>query len=233
MRALSASDVLEVWEHGLTCGPIQRALNLLAAVYPETPRDQLAQLPIGERDARLLALREALFGPQVACLTSCPACGAPLETAFDIVQLRTPPSISTLVETYSLTAGGCEVQFRLPNSSDMLSIVDVLEASVGRRTLFERCLQQASRDGATLRAQDVPEEAVSAIAAQMALLDPLADAQLALTCPACAHHWSAAFDIVSFLWTEIDAWAVRVLREVHQLASAYGWREADILVLIG
>jgi hypothetical protein len=39
------------------------------------------------------------------------------------------------------------------------------------------------------------------------------------------------FDIVSFLWTEIAAEAKRLLREVHILASAYGWREADIFSL--
>ena len=39
------------------------------------------------------------------------------------------------------------------------------------------------------------------------------------------------FDIVSFFWAEIDAWARRVLREVNVLARAYGWRESDILAL--
>jgi hypothetical protein len=39
------------------------------------------------------------------------------------------------------------------------------------------------------------------------------------------------FDIASFFWTEIAAEAKRLLGEVHILASAYGWREADILSL--
>jgi len=37
------------------------------------------------------------------------------------------------------------------------------------------------------------------------------------------------FDIVSFFWSEICVQAKRLLREVHILARAYGWREADIL----
>jgi hypothetical protein len=39
------------------------------------------------------------------------------------------------------------------------------------------------------------------------------------------------FDIVPYLWTEINAWAMRLLREIHSLATAYGWREADILAM--
>ena len=45
-----------------------------------------------------------------------------------------------------------------------------------------------------------------------------------LTCPQCSHHWHAPLDIVSFVWSEIHAWAVRLLHDVHALALAYGWR---------
>ena len=36
---------------------------------------------------------------------------------------------------------------------------------------------------------------------------------------------------MSFLWTEIEAWAWRMLSDVHTLARAYGWGERDILAL--
>jgi hypothetical protein len=58
-----------------------------------------------------------------------------------------------------------------------------------------------------------------------------AEIRIALTCPDCGYRWNELFDIVSFFWTEIDAWARRLLREVHVLASAYGWNEHDILSL--
>jgi hypothetical protein len=77
----------------------------------------------------------------------------------------------------------------------------------------------------------LPAEVVSGIAESMAQADPLADIQLKIDCPSCRHRWRAAFDIVSFLWTEIEAWAGRMLSEVHTLARAYGWREAEILAL--
>ncbi len=61
--------------------------------------------------------------------------------------------------------------------------------------------------------------------------DPQGNVQLALDCPACGHRWLQAFDILTYLWREIDDWAQRTLREVHLLASAYGWSEQAILAL--
>ena len=42
---------------------------------------------------------------------------------------------------------------------------------------------------------------------------------------------SVALDIASFVWSEIHAWAIRLLHDVHALALAYGWREVDILTM--
>jgi hypothetical protein len=61
--------------------------------------------------------------------------------------------------------------------------------------------------------------------------DPLAAIQLALSCPECGYQWQATFDIESFFWSEINAWANRTLHEVHALASRYGWCERDILAM--
>jgi hypothetical protein len=63
----------------------------------------------------------------------------------------------------------------------------------------------------------------------MAEADSQADVRINLSCPACEHQWQAAFDVLSFFWSEITAWAHRILSDVHALAYAYGWREADIL----
>jgi hypothetical protein len=77
----------------------------------------------------------------------------------------------------------------------------------------------------------LPDGAVSAIVTQMAHCDPRANIELALECPACRHEWLALLNVVSFFWKEIEAWSRRTLAEVHALASAYGWTEAEILAL--
>jgi hypothetical protein len=39
------------------------------------------------------------------------------------------------------------------------------------------------------------------------------------------------FDMPAYFWSEIQMGARRLLQEVHALASAYGWRESEILML--
>ena len=102
---------------------------------------------------------------------------------------------------------------RLPTTEDLIAIEHMTDLATARAMLLERC-------GAS-------EEMV----ALMAEADPQADVQLDADCPACEHRWREPFDIASFLWTEISVLARRLLLEVHQLASAYGWSERDILAL--
>jgi hypothetical protein len=237
MRSLSATELLNVWEHGLTQSPVQCALALLAAACPDTPADTLSQLSIGQRDARLLTLREWAFGPQIAGLAACPGCGERLEMAFNVSEIRAslplPGSngVSEEIETFALSIAAYALSFRLPNSHDLSVIADQADVAAIRRQLFERCVLSAQRGGADVSVAELPSDVVAAIVARMAEADPQADVQIALTCPACAHQWQATFDILSFFWQEITDWAQRILREVHTLASAYGWREADILAL--
>jgi len=228
---LTASDLLNLWERGLMNHPLQRAIDLLAIAHPELPPEQLKELPIGRRDEYLLEIREVLFGSRLDCLTTCPTCSERLEIEFDIAQLRTAPSISDPTKIHALVEADCEVEFRLPTTADLLGIASLADATLARRALFERCVQKARRNGVPIPATDVPDEVVLVTAARMAEIDPQADIQIALTCLACSQQWSAAFDIASYLWIEINAWAIRILREVHLLASTYGWRESDILAL--
>ena len=236
MRTLSASELLQVWEHGSAQRPARQALLLLEAACSDTPTAALAQLSIGRRDALLLVLRAWIFGPQLVGLAKCPACSDQLELTFDTADVRAggalpAPSTAEGTEVYALSIGGYQVRYRLPETLDIEAIAGDEDEATARARLFRRCLLSAERDGEGISAEELPDEVVSAISDHMAELDPQADVQLALTCPACAHQWLATFDIVSFFWSEIDAWAIRVLSEVHALASAYGWREADILAM--
>lgn len=224
MRPVSASELLNVWEHGQGQRSVQRALALLAAACPGTPPDELAKLSIGRRDALLLTLREWTFGSRMACVVACPACGERLEPSFDAADIRLETAEEAGSGELSLTFHGREVRFRLPNSLDMLALAGSQDLAGARRALLDRCLSKPPR-------RPVPEELAAEVARKMTEADPQADVQLALSCPSCAHSWSAVFDITSFFWREIEAWACRVLREVHALAFAYGWQEDYILSL--
>jgi hypothetical protein len=229
MVGISAPGLLALWEQGLGQHAIDRALTLLTASCPGSSPQALASLSIGRRDAGLLKLREWAFGTELAGLVLCPRCGARLELKLDLATLRSatePPPPAPV----SRTVQGVELRFRPPNTDDLRAVAG-LEMDEMRSQLVERCLLQARSCGETLAMSQLRAEVVDAMIDGMAEADPHADIQVGICCAACSHQWDEVLDIVSFFWTELDAWARRVLSEVHTLALAYGWRENDILAL--
>jgi hypothetical protein len=124
-----------------------------------------------------------------------------------------------------------QLRLRPPDSTDIAAIAAEPAVERKRQLLFERCLIEARRGGEEAPAGKLPPEALNAVAERLAEADPQADIQLDVACSCCGERWKSAFDIAAFFWSEIDAWACRILREVHTLASAYGWSERDILAL--
>lgn len=230
MRSLSASELLKIWEWGGTQPSWSRALRLLATACPETSIHALSKISIGQRDALLLTLREWIFGSQLVSLAVCPNCGERLELNFQVDDIRVAPPAEP-VETIALNVADYQVSFRLPNSLDLMAIAAHQHLAHTQEILIGRCLLKAACNGEDLPVNQLPPNLLDVVVEQIAQADAQADVQLALTCPACTHQWKSLFDIVSFFWSEINAWASRILREVHTLASAYGWREADILAM--
>lgn len=227
MHQLTASSLLQVWERGGGESSVVQALTLLAAAVPKTTMSDLVRLPIGRRDQLLLTFREQLFGPHLRTMLVCPECRNKLDLAFDVDQIRAPID-GNLPEELSCSVNGYQATFRLPTSEDLLAVMNGKEPAAAKQLLLKRCLLHVlHHDGETTT--DLPNSVARGVIEQMALADPQGDVQLAVTCGVCGHQWEAIFDIVSFVWREIGAWAKRVLREVHILASAYGWAESDIL----
>ncbi|MDO9164093.1 MAG: hypothetical protein Q8N35_15365 [Methylococcaceae bacterium] len=230
MASISTADLLAAWERGGSQSMTRRVLTLLATVYPELSDVQLLSLPIGQRDGLALKLRELLFGPQLSIVAKCPFCHEQLEVGLDVADICVEQN-TLQHQPFALSIEGFELQFRLPDSQDLLHIEAVDSLDTARNVFFERCLLSATYEGQACPVAALPEEVLNKIEATMSAADPQADVELDLCCPDCLHSWLAPFDIASFLWTEINAWAQRVLNEVHLLAQAYSWREADILAM--
>jgi hypothetical protein len=221
--------LLDHWEYGLQQPLARRMVGLLAAACPEATAGDIAALPIGRRDARLLELRERLFGPTLTMVASCPGCGERLQSVFAVSDLL---SNAESAAPHVLEFDGYRVTFRLPASTDLLALSSAMESGQACQTLLNRCLLDARVAGGEAAHPDsLPEHVVAAVSTQMSAADPQADVELNLSCPSCNRAWSTTFDIASFLWKEINAWAKSMLRGVHGLARAYGWREADVLSL--
>ena len=228
MRPLSAAQLLEAWERGLAETRWRRALPLLAAASSDST-EGVASLSVGERDRRLLKLREWAFGSQLGSVADCESCGERLEWTIDTASLPMQQAESQAGETFA--RDDYSITFRLPNTLDLEAVAESSDVDAARNLLLERCVTSASKDGAPVGPAELPEAVTEDLAKRMAEVDPQADVQMDLACPACGHRWQVLFDIEFFFWTEIHAWAQRLLSEVHLLACAYGWREKDILEL--
>ena len=228
MRTPAPEELLALYERWEGASPARRALALLAAAS-DRPPDELAEWPVGRRDAELLRLRERLFGARVVSTAVCPACGERAELDFlaGDVRAEDPPA----GEPLSLEVEGFAVTARLPTGADLAAAAEAGGVAQARLALLERCVLRADEGGEARAAAELPESVVLALGEGLAAADPQAEVRLALVCPACGHGWEALFDIASFLWSEVAAWGERTLREVHVLAQAYGWREGDVLAL--
>jgi len=226
--------ILDAWERGLR-QPLQRQIvALLAAAVPDGAACDIAALPLGARDAMLFDLREQLFGPDLAAIAVCPACGERLEAEFSLADVRHPPRPARDGDDgdIEIESGAHRICFRPPNTTDLLAIPEGADAAAARAILLERCVIEVSEAGGKPVEPGAPPAALLPVIVEaMADADPQAVVELELACAACGRRFQAIFDIASFLMREIHAWAQQMLRDIDSLARAYGWREADILAL--
>ena len=230
MRPLSTAELLSVWEKGLGRTSLERAQVVLKAAR-ESPSDpDPGELPLGERDAQLLTLREWTFGNEVTALSRCPKCKEELELTFQISDLRLPATPPR--RELGFSSGDYAIQFRLPTSGDLAAVSgESCEGRSLRNALLARCVSDARHGNDPVAAETLPESVVEELSERMSEMDPQAEIELSLHCVSCGERWNEVFDVESFFWTELQAWAVRLLEDVHQLAASYGWSEADILAM--
>jgi hypothetical protein len=228
---MDPAALLAVWEEGVSQLPVERALALLAAACPERSREQWGSASIGQRDARLMQLQDELFGSRLETVVTCPRCGDRLDVEFSTHDIGPETEPACAEGGSRIEVQGYQVDYCLPTSLDLLPQAGD-STPLERETLLRNCIATAQRaDGTKVETDFLPEAVVTAVLEDMARTDPMADVRVGLSCADCGHEWSAPFDIVAYLWTEVDEWAQRMLLEIHSLASAYGWSEREILRL--
>jgi hypothetical protein len=208
--------LLEAWELARAQSRPWRELTLLRTVTAGGDFSTLAALPIGERDRRLLELRTSLAGDRIECEVDCPRCGERLELELEASALR--PTVAPTSRTVS--HGGRRVRLRPPNSADVAACLD---ADDPEATMLERCTG--------LDRNVLGDDLRSRLEWAMAAMDPGADLTIAMECPSCGETWESTLDPASLAIEEVERHAERLLREVDQLARAYGWPEREVLAL--
>lgn len=234
MHALTAQEALEAWERGQRLDPQGRSLAFLSVALPQVDRQRLLGLPVGQRDALLLRLRQRTFGPSLRGSVHCPSCHSPLEFEIDLRSYDAIGHLQQEIGPRELTLEPYRIIFRLPSSEDLSAIADrCIDAESGRQLLIERCLLKAYKGDQEIDPRQLPPALLQQVTAEMEELDPLAELPLAIDCGRCGHGTLVLFDIGQFLWNDIAATARNLLEEVHALAMTYGWTEEQILSLSG
>lgn len=223
MRTLSKADFLALWERGRTLHPLDRGLLAICAAFPEMQQDTVADWPLGRRNRALIELRDASFGTALRGWTACQKCEEKLEFTVDGRAL-----IETAPAEHGETISVKGRAFRLPTSRDLAHIVGDLDPESAATRLLEQC---AVEPPVQAPMSEWTDDDINAVGERMALADPLAEIMLHFDCPTCGGSFDEALDLPAFLWSEIEAHAKRLLIEVHELATAYGWSETQILSL--
>jgi hypothetical protein len=221
-------DLLAFWESGLNKSLIERSLLLVSLSHPAYEINQIAAMPIGKRDVHLLEIREKFFGPIFESTADCPKCSQKTEWEMNIDTLMALPSSSLDNQlSHSLEYNGNHIKFRLPNSTDIIEVMAPGKGISKEEELLRRCIEPDSLPSAF--SHELPEDLISAIAQKIEVLDPQADMTIAISCPECGHNWEMTFDIMSYLWAELDDWATNLMHDIYLLAKNFGWSENDIL----
>lgn len=213
--ALNEAALLSLWEQGQGRRPLDLALLLLWGCTG-LDGDAAAALPLGERDRRLLQARMALFGPTLQATADCPHCGNCLAFELPLPELSGHWVAADAGTVVSCTSG----RFRVPTSADL---AHALGSAEPRRALAEALRVEARGT--------LDEAAMAAAEAALAAADPAAQIDIALRCDACGAAFDAPFDAADCLWSDVQRAARHTLDDVHQLASAYGWSEAEVLAV--
>lgn len=230
MHAYADAQLLEIWEQGLVQHPVDRALSLLLAAGAGDSRASLAALTIGQRDALLLQAYRHSVGGHLESTAHCPACGSQMEFQLDATRL-VQESTHEPVAGLTTRIDGYELSLRPPTSFDLAAAAASPDVESARRVLLERCILNATLAGTPISPHELPARILDEVDERLSTCDPLAEILIDLTCTECGNTWQELLDVSAFLWAHVNAEARRLLIQVHTLASAYGWSEAEILAL--
>jgi hypothetical protein len=178
--------------------------------------------PVGSRTAALLRLLGATdaSAQELGFSARC-SCGEPFEFALPLAALLDRPQDGACIE--APLEGGRHVRLRRPTGEDLRRWRDMQAGSRDQA-------MQTMLDGLLLageaRAEDLPQ-----LARALAECDPLVAFSVLCPCPACGADNEVPIDLEAVALARLERHRRALLREVHALASRYGWSEAEILAL--
>jgi transcription elongation factor Elf1 len=214
-RAVDGALEAALAEASLASSVPKAVTAVLAAALAElggegVTEEAVRALAIGDRQFLMRQLSAHLGHDQVWLTAACRRCGESFD--FDVHQSALPVKEASESFPYAATAVG---RYRIPTGADQEAIATIDDDDDAVQALLARCTLEGS-DGSDPGAQ----EAMEAASPEVALA-------AAAVCPACGAKNEVAID--PYLGLRMDGQSL--FMEVHRIASAYHWSEAQILAL--
>ena len=180
--------------------------------------------PVGRRIQallRVLALTEVVDRLTVPSRCPQPSCGEAFE--FDLPLAALVDQTPDVGPVQVALAGERSVWMRRPTGHDLRAWRVARPAS--RQEAVAAMLEALVPDGPVMP-EDEP-----ALAHAIAAMDPLVAFTVSCHCPVCGAGTEVPVDLEGLALARLAARQRALLREVHQLASRYGWTESEVLAV--
>lgn len=205
--------------------------SVLAACLLDRDGEQLDDRGILEatvswRLQGLLATAAATAGFRLDAEGDCPEpdCREPLDLALDLRSF----AAADFPERIAWREGGGDLVLRLPTGSDQERWCG---EPPGDFAAMAASLVVEVAGGPRPERWEVPEPWLEALSQRLGEADPLTDLRIESRCPACGRDTAMELDLEAMLLASLAKEQKRLFRDIHRLASAYHWSEAEILAL--
>jgi hypothetical protein len=179
---------------------------------------------VGTRIAALLRLMAATDAVNhLNLLTRCqdPACGERFEFELPLSLVVNYVPEKNIVQV--VLDGTRAVSLRHPNGQDLREWRR--QSPTSRKAAITAMLQSLVIEG------QVTHEDEPIIAEALSIIDPLVAFAVSCVCPICAFPNEVTVDLEDIALTHFKRRQLVLLHEIHELASRYGWTEAEILAI--
>lgn len=190
---------------------------------PPTP-ELLGELCVADRQFLMHRLAERLGMGEPWLSVDCVACGERFDFQVHLAELPVREAPAGFPRATVDTSAG-PVAVRVPTGADQDAVAAIEDAGAAERALLARCAEPGPGGAPPL--SELTADDVARIEAVLEDLSPAVVTRLAARCPACG--CDLAVELNPYL--TLGATSERLLDEVHALAQAYHWGEAEILSL--
>ncbi len=208
------------------------AVDLLQHVveWPQGIAIQADELTALDRDRLLAAVYQRNYGKRVDSTAVCTVCSSPYDISFSLDDLvaavdgsADSAAVQSLPDGTFRSASG--LRFRLPVARDEIEVAD-LPPQQAAETLALRCLMPSPTiSGAAA------DDSLKALETAVEGIAPMLDLDINTACPECGARQVIRFDLQFFLLRAICQDRQQLARDVHRIASAYGWGLDQILAM--